>query len=1068
MAEQNLFPNTDGTKVTGVTVTRSLGGGTPDNIYDGDTDTNDLMSTWHNYWQIDLGSVKNISKYRIYPVDNTANIIIYASNTGAFAGEEYYLDYLTTAGSGASQRGITLGAWNDFYINPKIQARYIRIWTENNNVKLAEFEVYEDVNTPFGSLSSDDTDYDGAINTIEEFRRRSITDNLITANPPGSSQYFNVGKYFQVDLGSSKNVSKIGTYVNNACQYSVKVSTTGAFGGEEVIVVNNASRSAGQYDDTTNLPYTCRYIRVIASGSNTQLTEVTVYELQQETVQKTINSVVHFKTVDIQKTLATDIKFVGARETKTIDSDSHFKTLDNEETINSDTHFKQVDSQKTLDSNVFFTSSIRETIDANVHFKQTAQETINAGTQFKQLSVQKTVDSDTWFKIANIQKTVDSDTTFKARVQKTIDADVKFRGWVDFIGRVRILAESFKDFYGRLKIVQSTPILPTNLVGEDVGNGEAVYLTWDNVGNYGYNVYMKVGLSWVKQNVDILLTTAFTVGGLTELTPYTFMVRGCNGAGDESANSNEVVVTPTLIQDRTPSYKVYINGVHRTDAILHNVELVYGPSFSTTSFELLKPVTSAPVIGSEVIVTIRNRRVFLGTIVTIDDILEETNQSVTYTAVNKLWDLTWETVVRDFNTQEDQESGIIYNTIGMLSISGLPITGAPTVWPGAVSLKDQNKLDAMVTIMGYCGNYKIHCDEYGNVKYFHFGTGPSRTFTIGKQILAQNVRTDISDQIGKVTIYRELSNQSVRQVIMATDALVESPRRRGYYFATSCNGYRVSDITVEVLKKPLPQITYAEGVEVLPGHCGKTKWEDGSTEAKPPVYSVDNYNAEWAGCTAEIEYVNRDLAYVYIPFGSQLANERLMTTSYDAKFYDSDGNETTERIEVADRHFWENTLLKITYTIESRVIQSSTVGSGAKVRSYHDNNEDVDLASKASVEFDKYSKPTVGGEIIILGDETVGLMSRVNGYDVQRVLHDFSQGFTTRISLTNEPYYRGLNSFSKYAEKEKTKENIKDSRNYSRNIYLSLNKAKYLSGLSGEPKNKTVPEKDKGAAHYSD
>ncbi len=1068
MAEQNLFPNTDGTKVTGVTVTRSLGGGTPTNIYDGDTGTNDLMATWHNYWTIDLGSIKNICKYRIYPVDNTANIIIYASDTGAFAGEEYYLDYLSTGGAGASQRGITLGAWNDFYINPKIQARYIRIWTENNNVKLAEFEVYEDTVTPFGSLSSDDTDYDGAINTIEEFRRRSITDNVTSINPPGSSQYFNVGKYFQVDLGSQKSISKIGTYVNNACQYSVKVSTTGAFGGEEVTVVNNASRSAGQYNDTTNLPYTCRYIRVIASGSNTQLTEVTVYELQKTTYQKTINSDSHFKQMDVQKTINADVKFVTSREIKTIDSDVHFKSIDVNKSIDSDIHFKQLNIQKTINSDVVFSNSVRKTIDSDVHFKQKIQKIINSDIHFKKLDNQQTINSNISFKTVDIQKTIDSDITFKSRVQKPIDSNIIFRGWVDFVGRIRIISESLKDFYGRLKIVQTTPNTPTNLIGEDVGNGESVYLHWDDVSNYGYNVYLKVGLSWIKQNTDVVLNTSFTVGSLTELTPYTFMVRGCNGAGDESSNSNEVIVTPTLVKDKSASYKVFINGIHRTDAILKQVELVYGPSFSTTVFELLKPVASAPIAGDEVIVTIRDRRVFLGTIVIIDDVLEETLQSITYTAVNKLWELTHSTVGRDFNTQEDQEAGIIYNTIGMLSISGLPITGAPIIWPGGVSIKDQNKLDAMVTIIGYCGNYKIHCDAYGNVQYYHFGTGPNRILEDGKQILARNIRTDITDQINRVSIYRESSSKIIKQFIISTDELIASPRRKGYYFVGSCSGYRVSDITVEVLKKPLPEITYAEGIEILPGHCNKDKWEDGSTESKAPVHSVDNYSAEWTGCNAEVEYSNRDLAYVYIPAGTQLANERLMTTNYSAKFYDADGTATTELVEIADRHFWEGTLLRVMYTIESITTEASTVGSGSKSRSYHDNNFDINLSSKATVEFDKYSKPTIGGEMLVLGDETLNLMSKVNGYDIQRIIHDFSTGFTTRISLTNEPYYQGLNSFSKLIEKEKTKENVKDTRNYSRNIYLSLNRIKYLSGLSGEPKNKTVPEKEKGSAHYSD
>jgi hypothetical protein len=1077
MAEQNLFPNTDGTQITGLTATRSLSGGTPSNIVDGDTGTNDLMGTWHNYWTVDLGAVKNICKYRIYPVDNTATIIIYASSTGAFTGEEYYLDYLSTGGSGASQRGITLGAWNDFYINPKIQARYIRIWTENNNVKLGEFEVYEDSTTAFGTLSSDDTDYDGAITTIEEFRRRSLTDNITTSNPPGSSQYFNVGKYFQVDLGSSKNISKIGTYVNNTCTYSVKVSTTGAFAGEEVVVVNNLARTVGQYNDTTNLPYNCRYIRIIASGSNTQLTEVTIYELQVTTIQKTILSNSYIKLMDIQKTIASGAKVILGRETKTIDSDTYIKVVDIQKTITSDTHIKIEGIQKTISSDAIISHSIRETIDSDAHIKGKTQEDITSDAHIKKLNIQQTINSDANIKIVGIQKTINSDALIKARIQKTINSDTQIRGFVDFVGRVRIKSTSVKDFYARLKIVQPTPILPTNLAGEDVGNGESVYLTWDDVSNYGYNIYMKVGLSWVKQNTDIVLNTLFTVGGLTSLTPYTFMVRGCNGAGTESANSNEVIVTPTFVKDKSASYKVYINGTHRTDAILKQVELVYGPSFSTATFELLKPVASAPITGDEVIVTIRNKRVFLGTIVIIDDILEETNQSINYTAVNRLWNLTHTTATRDFNTQEDQEAGIIYNTIGILSLSGLPITGAPTIWPGAVSIRDQSQLDAMTTIMGYCGNYKIHCDAFGNIQYYHFGTGPNRVFEVGKQILAQNIRTDITDKVDKVTIYRETSASITQQFIVDTSTLTPSGWRKGYYYIGSCTGYRVNSVTVEILTKPLPEITYAQGVEVLPGHCKKpglisgiSKWSDGSTDAKAPVASINYPPAAWTSANAEVEYVGRDLAYVWMPFNTQLSNPRIQTTKYNATFWDIVAGapvERIERVEIDDNFQWESTLLRITYSLESTTTQWASAGSGSILRTTHDSNEDVDLSSRASVEFDKYSKPTIGGEILLLGDETIELMSRVNGYDIQRISHDFTEGFTTRVSLTNEPYYQGLNSFSRYVEKEKTKENIKSSKHSLKYQALTADRIKYLSGLTHEPKNKTVPEKPKGGGTYT-
>lgn len=1084
MSEQNLFPNTDGTQVTGISVTKSEGGGTPGNIIDGNTSTTDVLSASGQYWELDLGSIKNFCKYRIYPTSSSV-WRVFASSTGAFTGEEYFLDELATAGAAALQRALTINAWNTFYINPKVSARYIRLVLQSStNETVAEFEVYEDTITAFGSLSSNDTDFDGAINSTEEFRRRSLLDNRTAINPPGSTITIDSGKYFQVDLGSQRNVSKIDTYVHTVTgDYSIKVSTTGAFGGEEVTVLSSTSRAVGQYSDTTNLPYTCRYVRVIGEpASGIRISEITIYELI-EPVQKTIESDSYIKVTNTQKTIPSDAKVILGRETKTIDSDTYIKVVDIQKTHTSDAYIKIEGIQKTISSDALISNSIRETIDSDAHIKGKTQEDITSDTYIKKLNIQQTINSDANIKIVGIQKTINSDALIKARIQKTINSDTQIRGFVDFVGRVRIKSTSAKDFYARLKIVQPTPILPTNLAGEDVGNGESVYLTWDDVSNYGYNIYMKVGLSWVKQNTDIVLNTVFTVGGLTSLTPYTFMVRGCNGAGTESANSNEVIVTPTLVKDKSASYKVYINGTHRTDAILKQVELVYGPSFSTATFELLKPVASAPITGDEVIVTIRNKRVFLGTIVIIDDILEETNQSINYTAVNRLWNLTHTTATRDFNTQEDQEAGIIYNTFGMLSLSGLPTTGAPTIWPGAVSIRDQNQLDAMATIMGYCGNYKIHCDAFGNVRYYHFGTGPNRVFEVGKQILAQNIRTDITDKVDKVTVYRETSASITRQFIINTNDLQLNANKKGYYYVCTCNGYRVSGITVEILNKPYPKITYVQGVEVLPGHCkelgsinGISKWGDGSTEPKAPVLDFETIPAEWTGINAEIEYRGRDYAIVWIPSGIQLSNPIFATSIYDATFYevkkDDEGVPYTipriERVEIDDLFMWQSTLLRVTYTMESQTLEWESAGSGSILRTTHDSNVDINLSSRASIEFDKYSKPTIGGEILILGDETVELMCRVNGYDIQRISHDFSEGFTTRISLTNEPYYQGLNSFSRYVEKEKTKENIKSSKHGMKYQTLTTERAKYLSGLTHEPINKTVPEKPKGGSHYTE
>jgi|GEM_PF-6825588 len=672
---------------------------------------------------------------------------------------------------------------------------------------------------------------------------------------------------------------------------------------------------------------------------------------------------------------------------------------------------------------------------------------------------------------------VSQDALIMRREHSDIQNDCTIRGWKDFEGRARLQNSSQQDFETQFKVDQPIPIVPTLLEGEDVGTGDAVYLHWTDMSNYGYNIYKKVGVTWEKQNTaGIHRLLNFTAGSLTEGVPYTFTVRGCNGVGDESVNSNEVIITPTFQKDRTPSYKIYINGSWRQDAILKQVELVYGPSFSSATFELLKPVASAPSESDTIYVEINNKRVFTGTIVTKDDTLEAQNQSITYTAVCDLWKYTWDVCGRDFNTTEDQEAGWYWFTQGITNAIGVP--GAPiNNFPGSVSIKDSTKLDAMVTILGYCGNYKIYTDPYGNVSYYHIGTGSNRTLEVGKQILAQNIRTDISDKVDQVTVIREWSYRDEHSFFRTNLDLVLSPSKPGYYYVGSCSGYRIGDVRLDAQVRPAPVIEYSN-IEVLPGHCRPnasgssplTTWVDGSTTPKAVVKTITPATENWQGVSAEIVYKNRDLAEVYIPYGTQLVTDKINTHTYIATFYTKDGVAVEETVEVADDIGFNPALLRVTYSVENKVYQQNSLGSGPIKRTFHDDNIDSDIASRANAEYEKLSKPTSGGEILILGDETIDLRTRVNGYDVMRVTHDFGEGFTTRINLTNEPYYRGVLNNARQQEQNKTKEKAKDTRTTLFIQYLSDKKESFLSGLLGEDPNapKKNPKENLGTSSYSD
>ena len=762
--------------------------------------------------------------------------------------------------------------------------------------------------------------------------------------------------------------------------------------------------------------------------------------------------------------------------TQTILSDARIQATTTQ-TILSDARI-QVTTTQTILSDAMITTSTQQTILSDARIQDTTTQTILSDARIQATTTQ-TILSDARIQATTTQ-TILSDARVAVTVTQTILSDAKIKSYVDFECRFRSQKiGAIKDFDPQFIIVQPTAIVPTNLVGTDLEVGDAVYLSWDDVGNYGYNVYKKVGMSWVKQNTEIVTITNYTVGGLTTNVSYDFMVRGTNGADIESANSNEVTVTPTIVFNRTAIYKVYINNVWREDAILHNIELVYGPTFSTCTFELLKPVSSGPDVEDEIKVTINDRQVFLGTLVTIDDTLEAQNQQITYTAVNKLWEYSWKTCLRDYNDSDDQEAGIFFTTRGITT--NLSIPSAPVdIYPGSVSVTDSTKLDAMVTVLGYCGNYKIYTSPYGAVSYYHMGTGPNRILEVGKQILAQNIRTDITDKVDKVTIYRQWRTTFTATRFFSGLSLVEDRSNNILRYRWGpITGRNISNIQVSAYLNPEQKITYDENsIEIVPGHCGLETWEDGTTEPKRVVIDIDPPTPSWQNISAEVVYTTPNWAYIYIPFGTNGSAKTVNLNYYIAKLFLSTTagdppvttvTEVDRQVAIADSISFATPSYRVTWTYEVETSQSVSTGSGDVERTFHDDNIQSDINSRLDSEYDKLSKPTIGGEIVILGDETVDLKTRVNNYDVVRVVHDFTQGFTTRISLTNEPFYRAVLNNRVIAQKEKNQEKVRDARAIIRSTRRKTKQDKNLSGLTSEHPNKQQNDKNTklGGAFYT-
>ena len=113
---------------------------------------------------------------------------------------------------------------------------------------------------------------------------------------------------------------------------------------------------------------------------------------------------------------------------------------------------------------------------------------------------------------------------------------------------------------------------PTGLAVTNEGS-QQVSLVWNSVaGAASYNLYRSPvsGGGWIKLNANPLNVTTFTDTGLQNARTYFYIVRAVDGAGNESAASNEVSALPHLVigwanLQWPPTINHTISTINRTD-----------------------------------------------------------------------------------------------------------------------------------------------------------------------------------------------------------------------------------------------------------------------------------------------------------------------------------------------------------------------------------------------------------------------------------------------------------------------------------------------------------------------
>ena len=146
----------------------------------------------------------------------------------------------------------------------------------------------------------------------------------------------------------------------------------------------------------------------------------------------------------------------------------------------------------------------------------------------------------------------------------------------------------------------------------------------------------------------------------------------------------------------------------------------------------------------------------------------------------------------------------------------------------------------------------------------------------------------------------------------------------------------------------------------------------------------------------------------------------------EAGFSEFLGGPDKVKVSVLTQIQWGRGAIRVTYTEDETCPQVSS-GSGIIERTITDSQYQIFvdniseppfdnetevlnlMQERADAELDKLNRPSIGGTIIIPGDETVDLKSTVlvNGVklDVTAVTHNFQRGYTTSIALTNEPFF---------------------------------------------------------------
>jgi len=410
--------------------------------------------------------------------------------------------------------------------------------------------------------------------------------------------------------------------------------------------------------------------------------------------------------------------------------------------------------------------------------------------------------------------------------------------------------------------------------------------------------------------------------------------------------------------------------------------------------------------------------------------------------------------------------GVILNAANSNQIlSPFGLLSVPSVFPGLVDITDLTTLAAMELVLQKIGNFKVyHKMSTGQNFAYRFGSGgfSVRGFKFGDapnggNILSYNVQNSNQDVVKRVKVIGAPKQVRVRRILSNLDVGVDPDGRRR--LIAQIGGKNIRDIQIFGFSRSKPIVSFNEKVQILledfdsafsssssapssipsiidnsfrlSNSAGGSSTGDENTASeekslRPIITSIGRFSSQRQSIGARTFFEGKDNAIISINTVPKNWFTVTRAGNVERAKVGLEGGGTIS-VSVLLSYGWFPGTMEVEFTIDETKPFVIT-GSGTPSKSItdgqyqivdnavngFDNEDDIisRMNARASNELARLQKEDLSGTITVTGDETLDLRSsvEVNGQrlEISGVTHNFGNGFTTTVELTNEPFFANI------------------------------------------------------------